>query len=192
MTTANLRERGGLVGAAASSLGRGTQNISTAAQALGRVIAEDSWREFVTQDGRHVTPRSFAEFVTTPPLCGLGADLDLVKRVIGGDTRLQDRVDELVANPHGTNQYVEIDNINLHKHPDGTSKDQALRRLRQNAPELHEQVLSGELSAHAAMVQAGFRRKTMTVPVDDPASFIRAGLRRFTAEELLAALAAQQ
>lgn len=35
-----------------------------------------------------------------------------------------------------------------------------------DAPELHARVLAGEITAHAAMVEAGFRRRTITVPVD--------------------------
>ena len=39
-----------------------------------------------------------------------------------------------------------------------------LRRLRDQRPDLHEQVLAGELSAHAAMVTAGFRKRA--TPID--------------------------
>lgn len=55
-----------------------------------------------------------------------------------------------------------VDNINKVNRPDGTSKDRALRKLRTDAPELHEKVLAGELTPHAAMVQAGFRHRTFT------------------------------
>jgi hypothetical protein len=43
--------------------------------------------------------------------------------------------------------------------PDGTSVASALRRLRKDAPALHARVLAGEISPHAAMVQAGFRKR---------------------------------
>lgn len=41
----------------------------------------------------------------------------------------------------------------------GTSRQYALRRLRKDHPDLHEQVISKDLSAHAAMKQAGFIRE---------------------------------
>ena len=43
--------------------------------------------------------------------------------------------------------------------PTGTSRAAALRRLRKDRPDLHTRVLGGELSAHAAMIEAGFRKK---------------------------------
>jgi hypothetical protein len=45
------------------------------------------------------------------------------------------------------------------RRPDGTSAARALRKLRQDRPDIHARVLSGELSPHAGMVEAGFRKK---------------------------------
>jgi hypothetical protein len=42
----------------------------------------------------------------------------------------------------------------------------ALRRLKRDHPELADKVVAGELSPHAAAVQAGFRRRRITVPAD--------------------------
>lgn len=42
--------------------------------------------------------------------------------------------------------------------PAGTTRDAALRRLRKDREDLHARVLAGDMSAHAAMVQAGFRK----------------------------------
>lgn len=39
----------------------------------------------------------------------------------------------------------------------GNSRQYALRRLRKAAPKIHARVLAGEISAHAGMVEAGFR-----------------------------------
>lgn len=48
-------------------------------------------------------------------------------------------------------------------------------KLRKDRPDLHAQVLAGELSPHAAMVEAGFRKRTITVPLEPGAA---ATLRR--------------
>jgi len=37
----------------------------------------------------------------------------------------------------------------------GDSSEYALQKLRDDAPELHARVISGELSPHAAMIEAG-------------------------------------
>jgi hypothetical protein len=47
--------------------------------------------------------------------------------------------------------------------PTGTSRATALRRLRKDRPDIHARVLKGELSAHAAMIEAGFRKKPGSV-----------------------------
>jgi hypothetical protein len=70
-----------------------------------------------------------------------------------------------------------FDNIQEVKAPTGTSQSAALRRLRNNKPELHARVLAGELSPHAAMVQAGYRPRTITIRADDAESIVRT-LRR--------------
>ncbi|MFI6818361.1 hypothetical protein ACIBG7_38605 [Nonomuraea sp. NPDC050328] len=63
----------------------------------------------------------------------------------------------------------------------------ALRRLREDAPALHTKVLAGEMSANAAMVAAGFRARTISVPVSKPESAAKA-LRKNLSREQLAEL----
>ncbi|MGH3573737.1 MAG: hypothetical protein ACRDUW_18255 [Pseudonocardiaceae bacterium] len=81
----------------------------------------------------------------------------LLRRVLERDAWRTD----LVSNPHKVGR------------PATGTKAQALRRLRKDAPELHAQVLAGNLTAHAAMIQAGYRHRTVTIRVDDPQSIAR-------------------
>lgn len=75
-------------------------------------------------------------------------------------------------NPYGRTgkpaEVITVDNIHSDyaTRPSGTSSQRSSLRLSRQAPELHSRVLSGELSPHAAMIQAGFRKKTMTLPCD--------------------------
>jgi hypothetical protein len=41
----------------------------------------------------------------------------------------------------------------------GTSNTYAIAKLRKHAPDIHARVLAGELSPHAGMIEAGFRKK---------------------------------
>lgn len=67
--------------------------------------------------------------------------------------------------------------------PTGNTVERALLRLGEQRPDLHAQVLAGAKSAHAACVEAGFRRRTITVPVDVERAV--ATLRRhFSADEI--------
>jgi hypothetical protein len=99
--------------------------------------------------------RRFRSFIETPPLEGCGWKEDAVRRLIADDLKIRDLWDQAVQRP----PYVHADVDNIHVRPTGTSLDATLRRLRKNHPELHGRVLAGELSANAAAIEAGFRKK---------------------------------
>ena len=85
----------------------------------------------------------------------------------------------------GTNQHSEgFDNIQGQAAPTGTSKAQALRRLRKDAPAIHAKVLKGELSANAGMIEAAFRKKTATIEAT-PEGIVRYIMRHMTPFERL-------
>jgi hypothetical protein len=132
---------------------------------LKRVLKEGMWREFVTPMRQVVRYERFEEFVVTPPTKGLGASVDLVRRMVEHDNEALDMLDQALQRPHGVNIGADVDNINIQR-PNGTSKEHALRKLRTSAPELHAEVLQGRLSAHAAMVQAGYRKRIASVPLN--------------------------
>ena len=187
-----LRGNAVLVDALSSALRRGGNALGSVPDLLKRVLAEESWREFVTQRGEHVRHERFIEFVVAKPLRGIGADVELVRRVVADDPQALDLLDQALRNPVGSNQHREgPDNIRTLRdtRQGGTSKDYALRRLRKDAPELHAEVLAGNLTAHAAMVRAGFRPKTFTVRAESAAS-VAGALRRQLPPEVLAEVAA--
>lgn len=125
---------------------------------------------------------SFESFVTTPPLEGLGTTVRHLRNICRDDPEALDTIDRVTVQ-HGKNQHTKSkdhDNIIVHDKPSqGTSREYALRRLRKDRPDLHERVLSGELSAHAAMVEAGFRKKP------DPFRVASNGLKKLSRSELL-------
>lgn len=121
------------------------------------------------------------------PLAGLGTDIALVRRVIAGDPVALDLLDRELKGRQGERTDL-VSNVNeVEQRPAGNTKDRALRKLRADAPALHAEVLEGRLTAHAAMVQAGFRPRTVTVPVERPAS-VAAALRKHMTEQQLAEL----
>lgn len=162
-----LKVNATLVDALGSALRSGDHGLKTVPALLKRVLAEGSWREFTTQRGELVRYDRFEDFVVRPPLKGLGASVDLVGRVVAGDLEAADLLDQALQRGHGGDR-SKTDNIQLAPSPSGTSQAAALRRLRKDAPGLHAEVLAGNLSAHAAMVQAGFRPKSVSVPVGRP------------------------
>lgn len=160
-----------------------------------RVIREDMWREFaVAETGQVVHYDRFADFAKTEPLEGLGADVDTLKRLCHEDMEALDLIDQVTVGRQGqrTNLADKATEAQLHNNImkseheiQGTSRQYALRKLRKDAPELHAKVLAGEVSPHQAMIDAGFRRKTVSIPLD-PDGAARAIIRHFEYDDLLA------
>jgi len=73
------------------------------------------------------------------------------------DAEPDNQGDNVPLNNKPVNQ---VDNINLNNEPKGgTGKTYTLRRLARDRPDLLAKVEAGELSAHAAAIEAGFRKK---------------------------------
>lgn len=186
MVSTTAAERGRYVASLSSAVRSGASGLQDVPGLLRRVLADDGWRDFVTLRGDHRKPSSFHEFVTTPPLSGLGAEsVEQIKRLVGDDRGLRDLIDRAVQSPNGAHH--PIANSNRSRTPNGTTADAALRRLRKDAPELHAQVIAGDLSPHAAMLAAGFRHKTISIRIDNPQS-IAATLHRHLSDEARAEL----
>lgn len=171
-----------LIEALGSSLRRGGNALEDVPGLIKRVLQEDAWREFATPRGELVRHERFVDFVTTPPSRGLGASIALVRRIISADTEAVDLLDQATQRRRG--HPVKLDNIQESDAPSGTSRQASLRRLRKDRPDLHTEVLAGRLSAHAAMVQAGFRRKSVSIPVGNAEDVVRALRRNLDAETL--------
>jgi hypothetical protein len=82
---------------------------------------------------------------------------------------------------HKSEEY-QVDNVNL-KAIGGNSEPYTIRRLKRDRPELAEKVLNGELSANAAAIEAGFRKKTVTVTLE-PRSISRTLTRHLSRDEI--------
>ncbi|MFG3311840.1 hypothetical protein ACGF0C_07750 [Streptomyces albidoflavus] len=188
---ANPKANAALVEALGSALREGEHGLKTGPALLVRVLSEESWRSFVTQRGEEVKHQRFEHFVTMPPLKGLGASMRLIDKLIESvedrAERAQARnlLDEILQREHGGDRRskaanFKLDNIQLESDvvaPSGTSREAGLRRLRKDRPDLHADVLAGRLSTHAAMVEAGFRKRKISIPVASPGDAARA-LRR--------------
>jgi hypothetical protein len=70
--------------------------------------------------------------------------------------------------PHGTNRHTARGGVATSAGDRGATY--VLRRLKRDYPEIAEQVVAGKLSANAAAIAAGFRRRRITVPADHDAA----------------------
>lgn len=156
------------------------------AHKIALVIKNEAWRRFELPTREIVEHLSFAAFVASPAPRGLETDVDTVRRVCRDDATYLDIVDRALQVDQRPGQRTDLVR-NAHKvdRPASGTRERSLRRLRKDRPDLHAEVLAGNLTAHAAMIQAGFRRRTITVPVDIERA-AQALRRHFDAEELKA------
>ncbi len=79
---------------------------------------------------------------------GLGATIQTLKNLCRDDTEATDLIDQMIQRPVGNPTFGEtpiVDNINnKEERPNGTSREYALRRLREQNPEIHARVIAGE------------------------------------------------
>jgi hypothetical protein len=182
-----------------SSVRRGSSGLHSVPGLVKQIVREDMWQKRIIEaTGELVECKTFAEFITSPPPKGVGADVDTLKRLCHEDTEAFNLIVELTTgkpgNPTGRNQHtpeIGIHSIRMNSSVDdkpaiqGTTREYGLRRLRKDAPELHAEVLAGNKTVHQAMLEAGLRRKTASFPLD-PDGAARAIIRHFEYDDLLA------
>ena len=168
------------------ALGEGKHGLSAIPGLLKKIIQGDMWEEFYDEVERGVVLHAtFESFITENPPKGLGSTIQQVRNMCRDDTEAIDAIDKATKRDVGTNQHSEgFDNIQGQAAPTGTSKAQALRRLRKDAPGVHARVIAGEISANAGMIEAGFRKKTATIEAT-PEGVVRYIMRHMTPFERL-------
>ncbi len=162
---------------------------------LKRILKEEMWRDFVVAETGQVQRYDrFVDFISTPPLEGLGTDLKTVTKLCEDDPEALELLTNETVNEWGGDRKSETARIKVSirnldgggtNKPVGTTRRYSLRKLAADAPMLHTRVLAGELSPHAAMVEAGFRDRTISIPVDAEKA-ARAIRRHFTPDQIAA------
>ncbi len=166
------------------------KSLANARKVLVRIINEELWRAFYWPC--HLGPEvvsftSFEEFVTAKAGAGgLAWELEDLRDYARGDAVAIDALDRVTCReggrPEGT---VSNRNSCPVGRPVGTTAQRALRVLREKAPKLHAKVLAGDMSANAAMIEGGFRKKTVTLALEVE-SAARTLRRVFTERQLRA------
>jgi hypothetical protein len=162
----NLKERADLIDALSSALDSSGHSLDIVPKLLRRILEEGAWREFETKLHKQVRHERFEQFVITPPLEGLGASVELIRRMVADDPVALDLLDQALQGMHGGDRKSEevkeeIKGLIQSLDTDTDKKDtrdrsgELIRRLRKDFPELHTKVLNRELSIHRAAVEAG-------------------------------------
>jgi hypothetical protein len=168
-----------------ASLTYGGQALAEIPDLVEHIIAEGIWKRRPAnyRDATVLHFTVWADFVRAEAPAGLEQDPVYVAKLCRG-TPAEAALASLDG--HQGQRTDLVSNGNEVSRPVGQTRAYAYRRLKADRADLYARVTAGELTPHAAMVEAGFRRRTLTVP-DDPAGAWAALIRRFGAEAMRAA-----
>lgn len=169
--------------AAQDALMRGDMALTQVLPAAIRTILDEKlWEGRVDSHGNPFS--CFREFAEHPFWEGLNVQpYDRLNDYCKGDTDLIVKIREAGKRKRGPKK-----NPTNNRETGYTTQAATLERLQKEFPKHYERVKAGELSAHAAAIEAGFRKPTRSIPIDSPESAMRALLRVFTKENLKQAL----
>jgi len=142
---------------AISALSDGETNLSIFPKLLRRIINEQAWKNRKVPGKGMVAMKSLRELVTTPPITGWGEDPAKIEAVIRDDAEVLAMWREAMkcVNQHD----LPCNNITRQEAKTGTSRAYTVSRLQRESPELFAKVAAGEMSANAAAIKAGFRKR---------------------------------
>jgi hypothetical protein len=157
--TVAVPNTGEVIATFARAIFHGSHNLENIPGLLKRIIREDLWQEY-PQGGEIVRFNRFQDFLVK----GVDVQPQTLKNLCRDDPEALDLLDQVLT--HQGYRSDLHDNVMEVKVEQGNTEAYALRRLRKARPDLHEKVINGKLSLNAAMVEAGFRPKTITIPRD--------------------------
>lgn len=147
-----LHDKGGLVKSLWHSVDGAAGNLANVPALVSEVIETGAWRER-EQDGETYTHKTFLSFIETPPLSGCGWPKEKVEALIKDDADTLVRWRRAITGKQGAHSY------NVTMSGRGNSRAYTLSRLKRERPDLFAKVAAGELSANAAAVEAGWRKR---------------------------------
>jgi hypothetical protein len=162
------RLRGQLTQALGRSIRDGGGAIGNISGLLQRVLEQRAWEErIVIETGEHLDAfPSFAAYVIADAPLGLGTTLDQFKQLIEHDVEALDLYQEALKRP-AFRPVSALGQRTNYAQPHHMSIAGILRRLKKDRPDLHAQMLAGEITANAAGIEAGYIHPRIKVPTDD-------------------------
>ena len=156
----NEIELGQLCQSTIESLYEATGGLKQFPGLLKKIIDNEAWKRRINK-GRVIELSSLRELITEKPIRGWGEDPRKVEAVIKDDPECLAKFRKAMKE-QGNNQHTKSKCNNVTDARDavtGNSKAYTCERLRRESPELFEEVKAGRISANAAAIKAGIRKK---------------------------------
>ena len=152
------KEKGRVIQQAAVAIHSADASLRNFPGLLKQIIWAKAWERWEVK-GRTFELSSLRELITGKPIRGWGEDPKKVEAVIKDDPECLALYREAMKE-QGNNQHTsKLNNIKDAQVVAGTSKAYTCERLKRDVPELFEEVKAGRMSANAAAIQAGIRKK---------------------------------
>ena len=167
MDDRTLRRNDILIRGLQNVVDEGSHGIDSLPKFIKKVIREEAWTiRIVESTGQVVEFDSFQQFVESHPPEGLGCSLDRLQRLCDDDDEAGLMIRRATTGKVGrpSKDSKNSDNV-TNNGARGNRKSYTLGRLDRERPDLYERVVDGQMSANAAAIEAGFRTKTVSVPV---------------------------
>jgi len=164
---------------------RFSETVEQIPDQVKRVIENGWWKERRPRkmSGKEFRYGTFGEFVEDHPPQGLGIKLDMLKKLCEDDPEALVAIREASTNIQGKHHSNNITMRQQETAARGTYKDYTLYRIKQERPDLYERVLNKEMSANKAAIEAGFRKKMVSVEASVD-GFVKAIRRKFSDDEV--------
>ncbi len=150
-------EKGQLCDSVMSAIHHGLGNLETIPALLRRIIENRAWECRQVKMRGVVQLANLRELITKEPMEGWGENPERIEGLIKHDPEVlvlwRDAMKGQGKRSDLCNNITEVQGTT------GTSRSYTVSRLQREAPELFAQVVAGTLSANAAAIQAGFRKK---------------------------------
>ena len=180
--TNQLVERGYLTQSLGSASHSGEHGFKAVPGLLNLVLDNRAWENRIIVETGEEFPGfpTLEAYITANPPKGLGANIELIDKLIGKDDALREKFYAALKRPVGrpiggkpldsTNNDNKPDNIRGFSIDYGTSSAYTLGTLKEKRPDMYERVQAGEMSPNAAMLKAGLRNPKISIRLDDPES----------------------
>lgn len=172
------------------ALSSGEQGLKHAPLLLLRIIEEGHWRKrYVERLKQVVEFDRFIDYVTADPLPGIGASVEILRRLCADNIQARQALEDALIGERGApegNKNADKTNRVIHPIcsdlPSQAKQTKSLRRLRREFPALHAQVMAGKKTITAAAVEAGIYPKRVSVNLQDAKSAAQSIVRNAGAE----------
>ena len=131
---------------------------------IRRIITEELWRERRVETGEIVRLNSFRELITAKSFRGWETDPAKIEAIIRDDAEVlalwrEAMKEQGKRNDLGNNVPQVKEEEHPNREPRGNARAYTVSRLQSQRPDLFQRVKSGDLSANAAAIEAGWRTK---------------------------------